>query len=435
VKKRAFAVLTVIAVLALLVGGCATPAPPAPEPTTPPPPPEATKAPEATTPPEPVIGTTYKLGFFASITGPTSSLGVPERNTAEMIAAQIEEAGGVTGPDGVIHPVEFVIYDDESTPDVAATVASRLIEEDEVDAIVGGTGSGPSLAVVPLIQEAEVPWVSMASSRSIIKNPETGETYKWCFKTPQENLHSGGWQAVYAEAMGWDQVCDIYSNDGYGQDCLANTIAAMEEKGIEVSYSDSFEPTDTEFPQIASVVASGCDALIIGAVPPGAALVTVAAREGAPDLPVVLGHGVCNATMIDAAGAAAEGTVFPCGKLIFADLLPDDDPQKALLLKYIADYTDFTGGEPISTFGGHAYDGLWWVLGAMASLEDGLDLNARRVAIRDYLETEIKDWPGTGGVFNVTADDHLGLTYEALGFVKIEDGTWAYYPPEEWETP
>jgi len=380
------------------------------------------------------MGAPYKLGFFSSITGPTSSLGVPERNTAEMIAAQIEEAGGVVGPDGVIHEVEFVIYDDESNPEVAATVASRLIEEDEVDAIVGGSGSGPSLAVVPLMQEAEMPYVSMASSRSIIMNPETGETYKWSFKTPQENFHSGGWQAAYAEAMGWDQVCVMYSNDGYGQDCLAQTTAAMEEKGIEVSYSDSFEPTDTEFPQIASVVASGCDALVIGAVPPGAATVTVAAREGAPDLPVVLGHGVCNATMISAAGAAAEGTVFPCGKLMYADGLPDDDPQKALLIKYREDYMAFTGlgPEAVSTFGGHGYDGLWWVLEAMGSLDEGLDLTARRVAIRDYLETEITNWPGTGGVFNVTPDDHLGLTYEALGFVKVENGTWVYFPPEEW---
>ncbi|MGB9300060.1 MAG: hypothetical protein WCD51_05655, partial [Anaerolineae bacterium] len=101
-KKQAFAVVTMIAVLALLVGGCGTPVPTA-APTTPPPP-EATTPPEATATPEPVIGTTYKLGFFSSITGPTSSLGVPERNTAEMIAAQLEEAGGVVGPDGVIHP-------------------------------------------------------------------------------------------------------------------------------------------------------------------------------------------------------------------------------------------------------------------------------------------------------------------------------------------
>ncbi|NIN64658.1 MAG: ABC transporter substrate-binding protein, partial [Anaerolineae bacterium] len=150
--------------------------------------------PEATpteAPPEPVVGTTYKLGFCSAATGGGSSLGVPERNTAEMVLAQLEEAGGVVGPDGVTHAVEVVIYDTESTPDIASTVVTRLIDEDEVDAIVCGTLSGNSLAIAPLATEAEVPLVSMASARAIIEDPETGETRYWIFKTPQENFHSG----------------------------------------------------------------------------------------------------------------------------------------------------------------------------------------------------------------------------------------------------
>ena len=161
-------------------------------------------------------------------------------------------------------------------------------------------------------------------------------------------------------------------------------------------------------------------------------MAAVAAREAAPDLPVVQGHGVCNQAFIDAAGEAAEGVVFPCGRLAIADTLPDDDPQKEFLLQYIADYTEFTGGEPISTFGGHALDALLWVVEAMESLDEGLTLEERRAAIRDYIETEITDWVGTGGVFNVTAEDHLGLEYDALTFVKVENGTWVYFPPEKW---
>lgn len=431
-KKITFGAVTIVALLALLVSACAPPAPP-PEPTTPPPP-EATPTPPPPEPTEavPVEGTAYKLGFCSAATGGGSSLGMPERNTAEMIAAQLEEAAGVSGPDGVIHDVEVIMYDTESTPDVGSSVVTRLIEEDEVDAIVCGTLSGNSLAMVPLIQEAEVPFVSMASARSIILNAETGESYEWAFKTPQENLHSGVWQALWAQHMGWETVCDLYENTGYGQDCLNNTTAAMDEVGIEVVYTDSFERTDTEFPQMAGVTGSGCDALMIGSIPPGASMATVASREVAPDLPVVHGHGVCNQAFIDLAGDAVEGVVLPCGKLMYADLLPDDDPQKEFLLDYIADYTEFTDGEPISTFGGHAMDALVWVIEAMGSLEEGLTLEERRAAIRDYIESEITNWPGTGGVFSITPDDHLGLEYDALGFVKVEGGTWAYFPPEEW---
>jgi branched-chain amino acid transport system substrate-binding protein len=117
---------------------------------------------------------------------------------------------------------------------------------------------------------------------------------------------------------------------------------------------------------------------------------------------------------------------------MIADLLPDDDPQKPVLQKYNADYTAFTDGEPIDTFGGHAWDGVTWAIEGLESLDEGLGLAERRAGVRDYIENNIKDWPGTGGVFTITPDDHLGLSYDALTFVKVENGTWAYFPPEEW---
>ena len=375
-------------------------------------------------------GTPYKIGFCAAITGPGSSLGVPERNTAEMLVQQY--ADGILGPDGVHHDLEFIIYDTESNPDTASSVASRLITEDEVDVLVCGTLSGNAMAVMPIATENEVPMISMASARAIIEDPETGETREWIFNTPQENLHSGEWQALYLEAMEITSICDLYENTGYGQDCLAQTTKSVEPKGIEVVYSDTFERSDTEFPQMPSVQASGCEAIVVGAIPPGASMVTVAAREVLPDVPVILGHGVCNQTFIDLAGDAAEEVIFPCGRLMLADLLPDTDPQKEVLLQYIADYTEFTDGEPIDTFGGHAWDAVMWAVEGLESLEEGLTLADRRAGVRDYIENNIVDWPGTGGVFNMTPDDHLGLTYDDLSFVKVVDGTWVSFPPEEW---
>jgi basic membrane lipoprotein Med (substrate-binding protein (PBP1-ABC) superfamily)/ABC-type branched-subunit amino acid transport system substrate-binding protein len=424
----AWSVLTIVTLLSFVLAACG----PTPAPTKAPPP---TEVPTAAPTEALAEGAPYKIGFCAAITGPGSSLGVPERNTAEMIAGQLEEEGGVVGPDGVQHAVEVIIYDTESNPDAAASVASRLITEDEVDVLVCGTLSGSSMAIMPLAAENEVPYISMASARAIIQDPETKESRKWAFKTPQENLHSGEWQALYLEAMGITTICDLYENTGYGQDCLANTKAAVEAKGIEVVYEDTFERSDTEFPQMAGVTGSGCEAVVVGAIPPGASMVTVAARDTDPDLPVIQGHGVCNTAFIELAGDAAEETVFPCGKLMIADLLPDDDPQRAMLQKYIEDYTEFTDGEPIDTFGGHALDALLWAEEGLASLEEGLSLAERRAAIRDYIEGNIKDWPGTGGVFNITPDDHLGLAYDALTFVKVENGTWVHFPPEQWGAP
>ena len=415
-------VVTLVVVLGLLLAACAPPATQAP---TSVPPTEASPDDSAA-----AEGTAYKIGFCAAITGGGSSLGLPERATAEMLAEQY--SSGITGADGVHHDLEFVIYDTESNPDTAASVASRLITEDEVDVLVCGTLSGNSMAVMPIATENEIAMISMASARSIIEDPETGETRKWIFKTPQENLHSGEWQARYLETQGITNICDLYENGGYGQDCLAQTTAAVEPKGIEIVYVDSFERSDTEFPQLTGVQASGCEAIVVGAIPPGASMVVVAASEVLPDVPVIQGHGVCNQTFIDLAGDAAEDVVTPCGRLMVADSLPDSDPQKAVLLKYIADYTTFTDGEPIDTFGGHAWDALMWAIEGLESLNDGLSLAERRAAVRDYIENNINDWPGTGGVFNISPDDHLGLTYDDLTFVKVVDGSWAYFPPEEW---
>ena len=419
-------------VIGLALAACApqaTPTPTAVPPTKAPP----TKAPPTAVPPTkappPAEATAYRIGFCAAITGPGSSLGVPERNTAEMLA---EQYPSITGPDGVQHDLEFIIYDTESNPDTAASVASRLITEEEVDVLVCGTLSGNSMAIMPIATENEIPLISMASARAIIQDPETGEARKWIFKTPQENLHSGEWQAQYLETMGISNICDLYENTGYGQDCLAQTTVAVEAKGIEIVYSDTFERSDTEFPQMAGVQGSGCEAIVVGAIPPGASMVTVAAREVLPNVPVIQGHGVCNQTYIDLAGDAAEEVVFPCGRLMIADLLPDSDPQKPVLQKYTADYTAFTGGEAIDTFGGHAWDAIMWAIEGLESLKEGLSPTERRAAVRDYVEGNIKNWPGTGGVFNLTPDDHLGLTYDDLTFVKVTNGTWAYYPPEQW---
>jgi branched-chain amino acid transport system substrate-binding protein len=376
-------------------------------------------------------GTVYKIGFVAAITGPGAGLGVPERNTAEMVADQLAE-GGITGPDGVHHEVEMIILDSESNPDTAASVTSRLIEEEEVDILVAGTLSGNSLAMVPLATEAEVPLISMASALSIVQDPETGEARHWTFKTPQENLHSAVWQAQYLSNQGITSVCYLFENSGYGQDTLAQGTAAFEEVGIEIAYSDTFERSDTEFPQILSVQSAGCEAVVVGSIPPGASLVQAAVKDAMPDMLVIQGHGVCNQQFIELAPQAVEGTPLPCGRLLVAEGLPEDDPQKELLLTYIEDYTEFTGGEPISTFGGHAYDALLWAAEALESLDEGLTLAERRAAIRDYIEANIKDWPGTGGVFNITADDHLGLDYTGLTFVLVEDGGYVYYPEEEW---
>ncbi len=378
-------------------------------------------------------GSVYKIGFNSSASGSYASLGEPEAKTAEMIQEQINKAGGIAGPDGVQHDVEIIIYDDETEADKAASNVSRLILEDEVIVVVSTTGSGQSIAHISHCQENETPCISMASAKPITTDPNTGNEYKWMFKTPQTNGHAGEWQADYLSAIGVSKVCILYTDDGYGADCLANFKATAQAAGLEVVYEAGYTKDDKEFSaQVAGVEASGCEAVEIGSTPPVASLATVAVRTAMPDMPITLGHGVCNQAFIDTAGVAANETVFPCGKVTVIDQISDDDPQKAVLQQYIDDYIAFTGGEPISTFGGHGWDAVWMAIDALKSLKDGLSLQEQRAAVRDYLENNIKDWPGISGTFTFSAADHNGLTKDSLLFVTVKDGKWVAFPESEW---
>jgi branched-chain amino acid transport system substrate-binding protein len=377
------------------------------------------------------VGKPYKIGFAPDVTGGGAFLGEPERNVAEIIAAQLEESGGVVGPDGVRHEVEILIGDTESNPDVAVSVARRYIEEDEVVVVVAASLTPISLAIAEVAEEAEVPYISMASSLAIITDPDTKEMRPWVFKVAQSNGDVAVWQVKRMQALGATSVCYLYENTGYGKDCFGSSSAALEAAGFETVYQDSFERTDTEFPQVTGVQAAGCDVVVVGAIPPGASLVTIAVRDAMPDIPIIHGHGVCTEDFITAAGDAAEGMEMPCSAVIIAADVPADHPQKDVFMEFYEAYTEHTG-EPVSTFGGHGWDSLKWVIEALEALPDGLTLTEQRAAVRDYIETNIKGWPGTAGVFNISADDHYGLTAESFTWFKVEGDAFVPFPEETW---
>jgi len=418
-----------IALMIVLLTACAAPTP------TPPPAATPTSAPAAppTPTPAPKVGSPYKIGFIASITGPGASLGVPERNVAQLVQEQLKAQGGIVGPDGVRHEVQILIFDDESKTDTAASVARRLIEQEGVVVLVAGTLSGPSLAMVPIATEAKAPMISMASARSIIEDHETKKMREWIFKPVPENLHSAQKQADYLKAVGVTKVCHLYENTAYGKDTFASAQAIFPQAGIEIVYGDAFERTATEFPQVERVKASGCQAVVIGSIPPASALVNVAVRDALPEIRIIHGHGSCSPDLMKTAGAAAEGTVMPCGKILVADQLPDTDPVKKLNLDFVKAYQDFTKGEPISTFAGHAYDALQWALAALKTLPDGLSLAEQRAKVREALETTIRDFPGTHGIFNLSPTDHLGFNYADFVMVIVKDGKFQILPEGQWK--
>jgi branched-chain amino acid transport system substrate-binding protein len=429
VKRKASASVACVALLALVVTGCGL-LPAEPAPTTLPPLPSAEATPTET-PPEPLVGTTYRIGFAPDVTGAGSFMGEPQRNWVEVLKERLEESGGFVGPDGASHQIEIVVGNTESNPDVASGLARRYAYEDEVVALIMGSVAPVSLAVAEVAEEAEVPYVSMAWSPSIISDPDTGGVRFWVFKVAQGNDEVAEWQVKRLTQMGASSVCYLYENTEYGRDCYDSSSTALGQAGFQNVFEGTFERTDTEFPQVPGIEAAGCDAVVVGAIPPGAANAHAAIRTALPDIPILHGHGVCTTNFITAGGEALEGAEMPCGAVIIAEDVPADHPAKETFLDFKQAYEDYTRG-PVSAFGGHAYDALYWVVEALETLPEGLSLAEQRAAVRDYIENNIQDWPGTAGLFNLTPQDHFGLNYTSLTWFEVENQMFVPFPEGEW---
>lgn len=379
-------------------------------------------------PPAALAGHEYKIGVVVAVTGPASSLGVPERDVTLMLQKALDAKGGIKGPDGALHRVRLIIHDDESKPDTTVKVVKKLIEEDQVVGLVASSQSPTSLAVIPITTQAKVPHVSLASSHAIVTPVRERH---WVFKTPQSNIHVAVHQVKYLKAKGQTRIASLYVNDAFGEDSRKALTESIRGSGIEVVYEDKFEHTDKDMtPQLVKVKGSGAQVLIVHAIPPAASIITKQFRDLGLGIPLIHNHGVGNKRFIELAAGTAEGVIFPVGKMLVAEQLPDADPQKRVLLEFVQAYEKFSG-KPRSTFAGHAWDALEMIFMALGKVDPNAPLERQRAQLRDGLE-QVRNWPGTGGIFNMSAEDHVGLDDRAMVIVRIVKGEWEYFPPAKW---
>ena len=355
----------------------------------------------------------YKIGAIFSITGPGSSLGIPERDTALMIEADVNAKGGIKGPDGKMHPLKLVIYDDASDETKAVLAAKKLIDEDKVTAIVGTTLSGTSLAIIDTVQKAEMPLVSCAAAAKIV---EPVAERKWVFKTPQSDHLIVGVLVDYLKAKGFTKVGWLNVDYAFGQQGWIEFEKAAQKAGLTIAANEKFGQKDVDMTaQLTRVKAANPQAVVIWSIPPSASIATKNYADLGIAAPLFQSHGVGNKKYIELAGAAANNVLFPAGKLLVADQLPDNDPQKSALLAYARDFEAKYG--PRNTFGGHAWDAVQVVMHAMEKA--GTD----RAKVRSAIEST-RNFVGITGVFDFGPADHNGLDRRAAVMIQIADGQW-----------
>ena len=358
---------------------------------------------------------TYKVGAVFSATGRTSFLGDPEKKTAEMIAEQINKAGGING-----HKLELIVYDTEGDATKCNLAVKKLITQDKVCAVIGPSLSGTSLAVVPLAEKYKTPLVSCAASYKIVHNDKTGKPYKWVFKTPQTDTMAV--EAIYTrlQKTGINKIAIMSVTSGFGASGRGELIRLAPKFKMNIVADEKYGPKDTDMTaQLTKVKGTSPQAIVNWSVGPTQVTVLRNYRDlGMTSIPFYQSHGFGSRKNIELAAGAAEGVFCPLGSCNIAELLPANHPQKAVTTKYMKDYMA-KYNEPLSSFGGHAWDALNMVVKALENV--GCD----KAKIRDYLENHIKGFVGQHGIFNYSPEDHNGLTKDAFNMVVVKDGDWA----------
>lgn len=350
-----------------------------------------------------------RIGAIFSVTGPASFLGEPEKNTAKMLEEDINKAGGLLG-----RKVEIIVYDDETDATKAVTAYDRLIKKDKVVAVVGPSTSGSTLAIVPKAEAAKIPLVSAAAAKKIVVPVKY-----WVFKTPQSDELAVKAIFKYAKKVGIKNIAIITASDAFGAAGREELKLLAPGAGFTIVADEVFGPKDTDMTaQLTKIKGTTAQAIICWGTNPGPAVIARNRVQLGIKIPLYNSHGVASKKFIELAGAEnAEGVLLPAGRLIVEDQVAKNHPQKGVLSGYIKEY-QAKYKQPISTFGGHAWDAVMLVVQA---IRDGK--SAEPAAIRNALE-KIRKFQGTAGEFNFSDKEHNGLTEDAFVMVQVKKGDW-----------
>lgn len=358
-----------------------------------------------------------KVGVTVSATGPAASLGIPEKNTVELMPKTI--AG---------QKVEYIVLDDGSDTTKAVANTRKLITEDKVDIVLGSTTTPNSLAMIDVVAESQVPMISMAASARIVE-PVEGKK-RWVFKTPQNDIMMslaivGHMANNGVKTVGFIGFADAYGEGWYGEFAK---VAAI--KGIQIVANERYARTDTAVTgQVLKIMAAKPDAVLVAGSGTPAALPQKTLKERGYAGKYYQTHGVANADFLRVGGKDVDDTYLPSGPVLVADQLPASHPVKKSAMAYVQAYEAAHGKGSVSTFGAHAWDtGLLMAAAVPAALKKAKPGTAEfRAALRDALE-QVKDVPGAHGIFSMSPNDHLGLDQRAYVMVKIQNGAWKYQP-------
>ena len=357
-----------------------------------------------------------KVGITVSQTGPAAALGIPQKNTVAQLPKEI---AGQT--------IEYTVLDDATDPTKAVANARKMISENKIDILIGSSATPATVALVDVAAETKTPYCAMVPTKAVIFPMD--DKRKWVFKAPQNDAIMAEALADHMAAAGIKTVSFLGYTDGYGQGWLDEVNESFPKKGIKIVAVERFQRTDTSVTaQALKVLSPSPDAVLVVASGTVAVLPHKSLREQGFTKPIYQTHGISTMEFVRVGGKDVEGTIFPAGPVVIANLLPDSHPSKAAGLAYIKQYEE-NNKTPFAGFGAHLTDCATLMLAgvkpALAKGKPGTD--EFRAALRDAVETS-KEVVATHGVYSFSPTDHAGLDKRARVLIKVEGGKWTLVP-------
>lgn len=347
-----------------------------------------------------------KIGALLAVSGPAAFLGAPEARTLQMLVDAINARGGVQG-----RKLQLIVKDTGASPEKAISFAKQLIEEEKVFAIIGPATSGETMAIKRIVEEGRTILLSCAAAEVIVQ-----PVAPHVFKTAQKDSHAATRIFQQMRKMKLSRVGLLTSNTGFGKAGKEQIEKLAPEYGIRLVASEVYDKAATDLTaEVTKMKAAQVEAIINWSIEPAQAIAIKNIRQLGLTIPIFQSHGFANVGYAKAAGAAAEGVLFPAGRLHVIDDLPSADPQRKVLVAY-RDAYESRFKEDASDFGGFAHDALLILTSAIEKVGA-----ADREKVRTAIEGT-RGLVGASGVFNFSPADHNGLAIDALEMLTVKNG-------------
>ena len=344
------------------------------------------------------MDTVIKIGVVGPLTGQFAAVGQSQINGAEMMAKEINAAGGK-------YTIELISEDDASNCDQSVNATVKLITKDRVAAILGACNSPCALAMIPMTERYKIPQFTFGVGTAITKQGS-----KWVYRVA---VGAPGQTKVLADyavnKLGQKKIAVLYSDDEYGASMAEGFKTALEKMNLQPAAYESYPRSDKDFSgQLITVKNSGATCLYATGSYAASALISKQAQQLGMNLQLIGDTGNATPKYIELGGNAVDGAV-----IVEPFTSADPDPKiQAFCKEYKIQYERDPDG-----WVAEMYDTVGMINAAVVKA-DKID----PVTIRDFV-AGFKHGNGYKGILGEWYFDQEGNANFDLYKVKIVNGT------------